>query len=147
MIGRRDDGGSALVEFIWLGILLLIPLVYIVLSISSAQQAAYGASTASRAAGRAFSLAPDAISGRERALAAAHTALADQGIAAKSVDIRLSCAPSDASCLTPGSSVTVAVVVHQRLPLVPDFLGGAAPAITVDATHVEPYGTYRKDRS
>ncbi|UPK76203.1 hypothetical protein MU582_06060 [Nocardioidaceae bacterium SCSIO 66511] len=143
----RSDRGTALIEFIWLGLLLLIPLVYIVLSASDVQRAAYGASTASRAAGRAFVLAPDSTAAYDRANRAARTALADQGIGATGVDVDVSCQPSAASCLTPGSSVTVIVTVRQRLPFAPDVLGRGAPAITVDARHSEPYGTFREDRS
>ncbi|UYM04075.1 hypothetical protein [Solicola gregarius] len=141
----RDDRGSALIEFVWLGLLLLVPLVYLVLTASDVQRAAYGASTASRAAGRAFVLAPDTAAAYDRAERAARTALADQGIVEASVDVE--CAPSAQSCLTPGSAVTVVVTVRQQLPLAPDVFGGAAPAITVDARHTEPYGTFREDRS
>lgn len=144
---RDDDRGSALIEFIWLGLLLLIPLVYIVLTASDVQRAAYGASTASRAAGRAFVLAPDTAAAYDRAASAARTALEDQGIAPAYVDVHVECTPSVHSCLTPGSEVTVLVTVRQQLPLAPDVLGGAAPAITVDARHTEPYGTFREDRS
>ncbi|MGH3455694.1 MAG: hypothetical protein ACRDPQ_20380 [Nocardioidaceae bacterium] len=55
---RRDETGTALIEFIWLGLLLLVPLVYIMLTVFDAQRGAFGASSASRAAGRAFVLAP-----------------------------------------------------------------------------------------
>lgn len=138
------DDGTALIEFIWLGLLLLMPLVYLMLAASQVQRAAYGVSTASRAAGRAFVLAPDVFSARERAENAARTALADQGIEVATADVDIECAPR---CLTPGSTVTVVVSVRQQLPLVPDALGGGAPAVTVDSTHVEPYGSFREDRS
>ena len=144
---RRDERGSALIEFIWLGLLLLIPLVYIVLTASDVQRAAYGASTASRSAGRAFVLAPDPATAYERASRAAQTALDDQGVAHRDVSIEVSCQPSAARCLSPGSSVTVVVTVRQRLPLAPDVLGSTAPAVTVDARHTEPYGTFREGRS
>lgn len=144
---RRRDDGTALIEFIWLGLLMLLPLVYVMLTASDVQRAAYGASTASRAAGRAFILAPDAGTGRSQALSAARTALADQGIPAESARVDIECAPAAAGCLTPGSTVTVVVTVRQRLPLAPDVMGESAPAITVDSTHTEPYGTFREVRS
>ncbi|MGH3359157.1 MAG: hypothetical protein ACRDO7_10170 [Nocardioidaceae bacterium] len=144
--GARDDG-TALIEFVWLGLLLLVPLVYIMLTVSDVQRAAYGASTASRAAGRAFVLAPDAATGQARAMSAAQTALADQGVPDQYVRVDIDCAPTTASCLMPGSTVTVVVTVRQRLPLAPDVMGGSAPAVTVDSTHTEPYGTFREVRS
>ena len=140
----RSDTGTALIEFIWLGLLLLVPLVYLMVAVSGVQRAAYGASAASRAAGRAFVLAPDVSAARERAERAARTALADQGIEVGGADVAIDCTPS---CLSPGSTVHVTVTVRERLPLAPDVLGGAAPAVTVDATHVEPYGSFREDRS
>lgn len=142
-VSERDDG-TALIEFIWLGLLLLVPLVYLMVAASGVQRAAYGVSAASRAAGRAFVLAPDVSVARERAERAARTALSDQGIAADVADVDIECIPT---CLAPGSTVTVVVSVRQELPLAPDVLGGATPAVTVDSTHVEPYGTFREDRS
>ena len=143
----RDDSGTALVEFIWLGLLMLVPLVYIMLTVSDVQRAAYGASTASRAAGRAFVLAPDTATGHERAISAARIALADQGIDRAAMDVDIECAPSPDDCLAPHSTVTVVVSVRQRLPLLPDALGESAPVITVDSSHAEPYGTFREVRS
>lgn len=144
---RRDDDGTALVEFIWLGLLMLVPLVYLMLTLSDVQRAAYSASTASRAAGRAFVLAPDMATGHARALSAARVALADQGIPDDALDVDIACVPDPDSCLAPGSSVTVVVTVRQRLPLAPDLMGGAAPAVTVDSSHTEPYGPFREVRS
>jgi Flp pilus assembly protein TadG len=146
-VQQRDDTGTAVVEFVWLGLLMLVPLVYVMLAVSEVQQAAYGASTASRAAGRAFVLAPDTVSGHERAIGAARVALADQGVRQDAIDIDIACSPNPDDCLAPGSDVTVVVSVRQRLPLAPDGLGGAAPAITVDSSHTEPYGTFREARS
>ena len=50
---HRDESGSALVEFTWLAILLLVPLVWIVISVFQVQQGAFAVSAAARAAGRA----------------------------------------------------------------------------------------------
>ena len=67
----RGEAGSALVEFTWLGLLLLIPLVYVIISVVTVQRSAYGATEAARAAGRAYILAPDVETARERAFDAA----------------------------------------------------------------------------
>ncbi len=39
---RRTESGSALVEVVWLGILLLLPMVWIVLSVFEVQRGAFG---------------------------------------------------------------------------------------------------------
>lgn len=143
----RGDHGSAVVEFVWLGLLLLVPLVYVLLTVFEAQAAAFGSDAASRSAGRAFVLAPSQEEAYDRAGAAAELALADQGIAAGQVSLDISCAPDPQRCLSPGSTVTVSVTVRQPLPLVPAALGSNAPSVSMSSTHVEPYGTFREDRS
>jgi Flp pilus assembly protein TadG len=144
---RRDERGSALVEFVWLGLLLLVPLVYVLLSVFAAQSAAYGSDSASRAAGRAFMLAPDQETAVAAAEGAARVALADQGVDPDRIQLSISCAPDPDRCLSSGSTVTVEVTVQQPLPLVPSALGANAPSIRLSSTHVEPYGTFREDRS
>ena len=50
---RRTQQGTALVELTWLGILLLVPMVWIVLSAFEVQRGAFAVSGAARSAGRA----------------------------------------------------------------------------------------------
>lgn len=137
---RREEG-TALIEFVWLALLLLIPVVYILMAVFDVQRAAYGVSAASRSAARAFILAPDVASAYERANRAATVALGDQDVTGASVEI--TCTPTAADCLKPGSSVRIVVRMTQPLPLTPQALGDQLAPITVDSTHVEPYGTYR----
>ena len=58
---RRD--GSALVEVVWLSLILLIPMVYILLTLVAVQRSAYGVTEAARAAGRAFVLSANPAAG------------------------------------------------------------------------------------
>lgn len=139
---RRDERGTALVEFVWLGILLLIPLVWFVMSVFEVQRGAFATTGAARAAGRAFALAPDDSIGRARAEAAARQAFADQGIDGAPVDVRVTCTPYPTSCHSGTSVVTVVVRSRVALPLLPDVLGGGAPSFALDATHRVPIGRY-----
>jgi hypothetical protein len=132
------------VEFIWMSLLLLVPLVYLLVAVFDTQRAAYGVSTASRAAALAFLQSSDAASGEQRARVAADAALADQGL--DDADVRVTCLPSPSACFEPGSSVRVVVRTTQRLPLTPSALGSQLGGITVDSTHTEPYGSYRAQR-
>jgi Flp pilus assembly protein TadG len=138
---RHAEQGTALVEFTWLGILLLVPLVYIVLSVFEVQRGAYAVSTASRSAARAFSLAPSEAEGQAQARAAVRTALDDQGLTGQQFDLEISCDPAGA-CLQPGSTVTVSLRTNVDLPLLPDSLGGNRPSFRLDSTQQAPYGTY-----
>lgn len=142
---RRDESGTALVELVWLAILLLVPLLYVVLTVFAAQREAYAASAAARSAGRAFVTAPDEASARARAEVAARLAYADQGID-DAPALRISCRPTPGACLTPGSVVRAEVGSRVALPLLPAVFGGQAPAISVDAAHEAPYGTFREAR-
>lgn len=142
----RDEGGSALVELVWLTVLLLVPLVYVVLAAFDAQRAAYGVSGAARAAARAYSLSPDEASAPARARAAAAVALRDQRIPADTVDLAVSCRPTPGNCLAPGSVISVDVSYQVPLPLVPPALGGGRPSLRVEGSHTVAYGTYREDR-
>ena len=141
---RRTERGSALVELTWLGLLLLIPLVYVVITIVTVQRSAYGATEAARAAGRAFVLAPDLATAQARAMQAAQLAMQDQGLALDRTDVLIICHPTPQSCLQPGSTVEVALNLHVGLPLLPSFGSSPTASVAVHASHVEPYGVYRE---
>lgn len=140
----RDEAGNAVVELVWLGLLLLIPLVWIVMSVFDVQRGAYGVAGGARAAGRAFALAPDDATGRRRAEAAARQALADQGMADAPVQVRVSCTPYPADCHNGTSVVTVRVVSRVVLPMLPDVLGAGRPTFRVEASHTVPIGRYQE---
>jgi hypothetical protein len=142
----RDQRGSALVEFTWLAILLMVPLLYIVLTVFEVQRAAFGVSAAARSAGRAFTQAPTEAAAGERAEVAARLALRDQSLEEVRRSLDIWCTPDPGNCLAPGSVVTVGVAYSVPLPLVPSFLGEHRPSVRVEAEHAVPYGTYREDR-
>jgi hypothetical protein len=148
---RGADGaseeGTALIEFSWLAILLLVPLVYLILAVFDVQRSAYGVTAATRAAGRAYVLSPDLATAQARAYEAAAVALRDQGLDLAPGDLVITCQPAPDSCLQPGSSVLVELALHVDLPLMPSALGDNTPSIRVEATHLAPYGTYREARS
>lgn len=138
---RRDERGTALVEVTWLSILLMVPLVYVVLTVFEVQRGAFAVTAASRAAGRAYALAGDDATGRSRAEVAARLALRDQGIEGAPLDLDVRCAPEGA-CHAAGSVVTVTVRSRVDLPLLPDVLGGGSPSFRLDSTHSVPIGRF-----
>ena len=140
---QRDERGSALVELVWLGVLLLVPILWIVVSVFDVQRGAFAVNGAARAAGRAYALAPSDAEGRARAEAAARRALADQGVD-EPLDVRISCSPYPHDCHSGTSVITVVVASRVDLPLLPDFLGGDAPSIALDATHTVPIGQFQE---
>ena len=134
---RRPAGeeGNALVEFTYLAVLLMVPLVYVLTSAFQVQRAAFGVTEAARQAGRAYARADSEATGQARAAAAARLALADQGIPDGGPPV-VAC--PDGPCLTPGSTVRVTVSHTVRLPVLSAlFPSGSGPGIPVRATHVE----------
>jgi hypothetical protein len=139
---RRTEQGSALVELTWLGLLMLVPLLWIVLSVFEVQRGAFAVSGAARAAGRAYSLAPSDAIGQARAQAAARQVLVDHGIGELPLGMAVTCAPAG-DCHAPGAVITVRLRSQVDLPLLPDVLGGGAPSFALNASHTVPIGQFR----
>jgi Flp pilus assembly protein TadG len=125
----RDETGSALVEFVFIALVVFVPLVYIVAGFSAVQRGVFASTAAAREAGRAMGTAPDAETGQVRAVRAAQLAVEDQSVQA--TDVRVAYAPADAACeaaggysptLTPGEEFSVCVTVTERIPLLPEFI-------------------------
>ena len=125
----REERGSALVEFVFVALVVFVPLVYLVAGFSAVQRGVFAATEAAREAGRAIGTAPDVASGLAQAERAAQLAVEDQSVDA--TDVRVRYAPDRASCdaagsytpaLTPGERFSVCVTVTVRIPLLPDFI-------------------------
>ena len=118
----RDDTGSASLEFITTGLILLVPLVYLVLTMAQLQGGAMAVEGASRQAARVFVEAPTADEATLRAERAVEFALADYGLDPADVEVTVECSPHPAQCLTRRGYVTVTVASTVALPLVPPVL-------------------------
>lgn len=140
----RDERGSGLVEVVWMGVLLLLPLLWIVVSVFEVQRGSFGVSGAARAAARAYALAPNDVAGEQRAAAVARQALADQGLTDVPVRVSVTCTPYPRNCHSGTSVITVRVESSVELPLLPDVLGGGAPSFALSAEHTVPIGRYRE---
>jgi hypothetical protein len=123
------ERGSALVEFVFVALVVFVPLVYLVAGFSAVQRGVFASSAAAREAGRALGTAPDPLTGQARAERAVRLAIEDQSVDA--TDVRLAYAPAGAGCeaagsytptLAPGEVFSVCVTVTVRIPLLPDFI-------------------------
>jgi Flp pilus assembly protein TadG len=128
---RLGDGerGSALVEFVFIALVVFVPLVYIVAGFSAVQRGVFASTAAAREAGRAIATAPDPETGQQRALRAAQLAVEDQSVDA--ADVRVSYVGPGVDCeagggysptLTPGEEFSVCVTVTVRIPFLPEFV-------------------------
>lgn len=111
-----DDAGDASLEFVTAGVLLLVPLVYLVVALSVIQAAAFAAEGAARQGARAYVLSD---TGEQAVTRAVEFALADHSVDAASVNVEIACSPAPTACHTPQGYVTVTVDLVVRLPLVP----------------------------
>ena len=123
------ERGSALVEFVFVALVVFVPLVYIVAGFSAVQRGVFASTAAAREAGRAIGTAPDVATGLSRAERAAQLAVEDQSIAA--TDLRVAYAAAGGGCagaggytptLAPGEEFSVCVTVTVRIPLLPEFV-------------------------
>src|SRR6476659_2076361 len=105
--GPSTEQGSAVVEFTFLSLLLMVPLVYFIITVGQLQGGSFAAVGAADQAAKIYVSQPDAASGRAAAEQAVLLALADYGHAAGNASIDTSCEPSD--CMAAGSAVTVTV--------------------------------------
>jgi hypothetical protein len=131
------------VEFVVLGTVLLVPVIYLVLVLGRVQAGSYAVDGAARAAARAFTAAADEATGRARARAAVRLGLLDQGFDADADSAtRIDC--SDTPCLTPQSTVSVQVSVDVMLPGVPTFVDAVVPThVVVRSTQVAVVDAFR----
>lgn len=156
MINRlrlRNDDGSALIEFVGASVILLVPLVYLLLSVFQVQRGSFAASQAAREAGRAFATAPSTATGIARADDAARLAFEDQGITVppvvRFVEFGASCAgstPTVTPSLAPGARFTVCVGKQVPLPYADrgPFAGALHARVEVVGTYALVVDTYRE---
>lgn len=131
------DDGRAVLEVVFLAVLLLIPTLYVVISIFRVQAATFAVTQAAREVGRVMDTAPDAASGLDLAHRVAAVALTDQHVPPDGVLIRFTqpgqgC-PSGSPIpprLAPGAQVDICVTVTITLPGVPTVLTGADNTVT-----------------
>lgn len=144
MRGRRGDAGSAIVEFVFLAVVIMMPLVYFLVAAASVQHARMSVATAAREAGRAFATGADADDGSLRLGAALRLAL---GSDVRAADVRF--VQAGAPCtgafvapqLRPGAVFAVCVTSHVDLPAIPRLLEGRG--ITVVGRYVVHVDEFR----
>ena len=127
-----SEEGSAIVEFLGLGITLLIPVLYGILTIFSLQSSVMAAHAASAQVVLYVQEQPEG-SVVDQGLAqrlGAHAAQ-DYGVEPSDVSVSLSCASGE--CVS-GTKAYATVTVQARLPLLPSFMGGGVIPVSSHAT-------------
>jgi Flp pilus assembly protein TadG len=136
------QSGNAIVEFVYLAVLLMVPLVYVLITVFRVQAASYAVSSAAREAGRVYATSSSIDDADGRAFAAARMVMADSQLSLDDDQLRITC--STHPCLKPGSQVNVVMTYNVALPLVPRFFSDRALAtIHVTSSHLEVVDRYR----
>jgi Flp pilus assembly protein TadG len=118
---RHDERGSAALEFIMTGVILLI------LTMAQLQAGALAVEGAARQAARIYvqSATPDTAA--DDSQLAIEFALADYGVDPATAHVVVTCAPVASDCLTRRGFVTVAIEIPLSLPLAPAAVSVDAP--------------------
>lgn len=133
------ERGSSLIETMLLGLLLLIPLVWVLGVLADLQRGALASTAAAREAGSDAARSHDASSADRAVLGAVRQAFVDHGLAPSEAKVRWSSDPG----LPRGGRVEVRVSYEVTVLQMP-FLGRVAgPSIEVDASHVARIDPYR----
>jgi hypothetical protein len=119
----KSERGSASLEFIAAGVLLLVPLIYLVLILGRVQAGTLAAESIARQAARVFVTASSLSVASDRIALAAQDGLADFHFVASDGSTSVSCLPAASRCLRAESIVTVTETINITLPFVPAILG------------------------
>lgn len=134
----RAEDGTASLEFVTAGMILLLPMVYLVLTMSALQAGSLAVEGAARQAVRVYVQAPDTRKAEAEAERAIRFTLADYGLDSAAASISISCSPRPTDCLRRRATVTITVGVSVSLPLVPAALTVSAPlTVPVRSTATE----------
>ena len=132
-----QDAGRAMIEVVFLAVLILIPTIYILASVMRIQAATFAVAQGARDAGRVIDSAPSLPEGVARAEEIAQLALTDQRVPSEGMDLRFVSAGSDcvsspeiAPSLQPGDVYDVCVVAVVSFPGVPSVITGSQNTVT-----------------
>jgi Flp pilus assembly protein TadG len=145
--GSAGERGSAIIEFVFVTVIVLLPLIYVVVAAAAVQHSQLAVSQAAREAGRAYATSDSATHAAARALAAARIALADEnlddGMTLRYVAAGASCSSSEvAPRLAPGAQFTICVIRHTTLPAIPSILAGQGiTSVGEYVVHIDDYRT------
>lgn len=140
MISLRNATGSATVEFIGLTVILLIPAIYLLITISQLQAAGYAAVAASDQAAKVVGHSPTAAQAESRAHQTVALTTENYELDPARTSTTIEC--SNAACTTPGTRISVHVSIEVPLPLVPTFLGNQTKIATMSATGYHVIGVF-----
>ncbi|GAA1959368.1 TadE family protein [Microbacterium deminutum] len=141
------DRGSAALEFIVVGLLLLVPIVYLIVSLGVIQGQSLGVEAGARHIARAVSQAADAGSARGVAAQVLDSVVEEYDIDPASIHFTMECVPAGARCPEAGTTLVVTLRTRVALPLVPPVLGlDRLASIPVEASSAQKVSRFWDER-
>lgn len=135
------ERGSAVVEFILMALLLMVPVVYFIVTIGQIQGGSFAVVGAADQAAKVYVMQKDTSQGRVAAEQAALLTLADYGHSAEQALVDVACDRGD--CLSAGAAVTVTVKLTVPLPMVPFGEALSLDAANLSASATQIVGRFR----
>lgn len=121
LISTSREAGSASIEFLLGGVILLVPLIYLVILLGTLQAQSFAVDSAARHAARTIAR------GGAEAMQQAHRVVSsiesDYAIEPGSLTITVHCTPVHLPCPSAGSMLSVSVTSHVALPFLSGFGG------------------------
>ncbi|CAB4660736.1 unannotated protein [freshwater metagenome] len=136
----NNDAGTAVVEFIFIGVLLLVPILYATLMVMRIEAAAMASTHAVREGARAFMMADTRTQGLQQARLASAAAMSDQGFTLAAGALRIDCS---SRCLEPGTQLRVNLDWRVDLPWLPPPLAGRVEGFPISAEQSLTIDSYR----
>lgn len=119
----RNEDGSAALEFITVGVILLVPLVYLVITLGTIQESLLGAEAAARHTARVIGQSESLTAAAESGDAVLANVIDEYGMDAENVAVSITCTPTETPCPSAGATVIVTVSTYVSLPFVPEIFG------------------------
>lgn len=141
---RCSEEGSAALEFIVGGVVLLVPIVYLVVALGMIQGGALGVESAARHVARTVATADGAADADARAARVLAAVVDEYDIDRTALEVSVVCVGGGSStCPDAGATVRVTVASRVALPLVPPVLGlDRVARVGVEATSVQKVSRY-----
>ncbi|MEZ2392059.1 hypothetical protein AB6813_21455 [bacterium RCC_150] len=137
----NPEQGSAVVEFTFLSLLLMVPVVYFIVTIGQIQGGSFAVVGAADHAAKVYVMQKDVSSAQAAAEQAVIMALADYGHPTQRATIEVACDRND--CLSAGAAVTVTVGLAVPLPMMPFGDALRLDAARLDASATQMVGRFR----
>lgn len=139
----EGDAGSAALEFILVGLVLLVPIIYLIIALGAIQGQALGVEAGARQLARAIATSDDAATADARADRVLAAIAAEYGIDPATVRVEVACAGGASTCPEAGATLLVTLSASVPLPLVPAVLGlDGVARVPVEATGAQKVSRY-----